>query len=47
MLRVSELIKELHDVLEDHGDVGVKIVNNEGEAGGNRRYGVFSGHSPC
>lgn len=32
MLLVSELIKELQDVLEDHGDVNIKIINDEGEA---------------
>ncbi|MCU7816895.1 MAG: hypothetical protein KZQ81_17275 [Candidatus Thiodiazotropha sp. (ex Rostrolucina anterorostrata)] len=31
-LLVSELIKELQDVLKDHGDVNIKIINNEGEA---------------
>ncbi len=32
MLLVSELLKELQDVLEDHGDVNIKIINDEGEA---------------
>jgi hypothetical protein len=32
MLLISELIKELQDVLEEHGDVNIKIINDEGEA---------------
>lgn len=32
MLLISELIKELQDVTEEHGDVNVKIINEEGEA---------------
>lgn len=32
MLLISELIKELQDVVEEHGDVNIKIINDEGEA---------------
>lgn len=31
MLLISELIKELQEALEEHGDVDVRIINDEGE----------------
>lgn len=46
MLLVSELIKELHDVLEDHGDVNVKIINDEGEAVEIEDIGYFQDTHP-
>lgn len=32
MLLISELIKELQEVLEEHGDVDIRVMNEDGEA---------------
>ena len=32
MLLISELIKELQEVLEEHGDVDIRVINEDGEA---------------
>ena len=46
MLLVSELIKELQDVLEEHGDVNIKIINDEGEAVEIEDIGYFEDTHP-
>ena len=46
MLLVSELIKELQDVLEEHGDVDIRIINDEGEAEKIEDIGYFEDTHP-
>ncbi len=46
MLLVSELIKELHNVLEEHGDVNVKIISDEGKAVEIEDIGYFKDTHP-
>lgn len=46
MLLVSELIKELHDILEEHGDIDIRIINSEGEAEQIEDIGLFEDFHP-
>lgn len=46
MLLVSELIKELQDVLAEHGDIDVRIINDEGEAEQISDIGIYEDSHP-
>lgn len=46
MLLVSELIKELQDILEEHGDIDIRIINDKGEAEQIEDVGYFEDSHP-
>jgi hypothetical protein len=46
MLLLLELIKELQDVLLEHGDIDVRIINDDGEAEVIADIGVYEDNHP-